>query len=92
MGRPRNAVWREWLRLVGRLDRRRVQRAGVVDLLVLVAFLAAADADRGRLLAGGLMIESLTSSSESSGAGSTITVAPGISSARSTKSASGSSM
>src|SRR3954466_10210928 len=40
-----------FLSLVGRLDRRRVQRAGVIDLLAArVAFLAGADADRGRLL------------------------------------------
>ena len=45
-GRPRSS----FLGLVGRFDRRRVQRAGVVDLLGLVALLAAADADRGRRL------------------------------------------
>src|SRR3954471_7704228 len=48
-GGPRPIIGVRRSGLFGRLDRRRVQRAGVVDGLGVVALLAPADAHRGRL-------------------------------------------
>ena len=67
------------LAFVGRRDRRRVERPRVVDGLGLVVLLAAAHRRPGPACSG-TTIERVTSSSESAGAGSTITVAPGTSS------------